>query len=110
MKIQFGVRDEETKEQNDYNDRLFLFLNGKKVIDIDCHLYDYAHDGVYLSDQLSSLLKLPALLKAVYEAGRRGEELDIELVEVNEEKYYERNLTITPVKELDWYKKVDKEL
>ena len=78
MKITFIGLTEKAIEERDYCNIYVIEIDGKEVFNV----YDGEPEDNNMSRNFNDVYKLQSVLEAVYEAGKRGEDLEIENVVV----------------------------
>ena len=81
MKVLVLNRCAKDVEKHDYRDRLVIKVDGKEMLDV----YDGEPEDNNLSRNFNDCLQVPDLMKLAYEAGKKGEELEVEFGDINEE-------------------------
>lgn len=80
MVITMESRSYNQLELREYNDRVRLSFDGQVVFEVQ----DGEPEDNYLHRNFNPVYILPELLKAVHAAGKRGEDLDIQIKDIEE--------------------------
>ena len=79
MKIVEESLNKKTLEEHDYQDQYTIFVNGEKRISAN----DYGEpEDNSLGRDLNFVYSIVGLMKEAYEAGKKGEEFEVEKVKV----------------------------
>ena len=80
MKVTIATLTPEALEERDFMDALSISVDGKEMI----NLSDGEPEDNTLSRNFNDVFEIPELLKLVWEAGKSGDDLVIEEIEVDE--------------------------
>lgn len=80
MKVKVISLNEETMQERDYRNAVKIEFNGKEVFEVR----DDEPEDSNLSRSFSDVWKIPDLIQKAYEAGKKGEKLEIEYEEKEE--------------------------
>ena len=80
MKVSTISLTEEAVERRDYRDMYVIEINDKKVFSVS----DGEPEDSNLRRDFSDVYSIPELMQKAYDAGKRGEEITFEQIEVDE--------------------------
>lgn len=80
MKITHKTYTEEKLEARDYRDAVEIHIDGKRVFSV----YDGELEDNSIGRNFNDVFKIPNLMKTAFNAGKNGEELEVEMLELDE--------------------------
>lgn len=80
MLIQMFTRSENQLETTEYNDKVVIKIDGQTVFEV----HDGETDDNNLNVNFRPVYSIPELLEKVYNAGKSGEEVHIEIKDIEE--------------------------
>lgn len=80
MKVEIYTLTEEEIERRDYRNALLIKINGKDEFGV----YDGEPEDSNLNRNFSDCFRIEKLMELAYQAGKKGEEFNVEYLEVDE--------------------------